>query len=207
VNTKQQRARQREQDKHRKRRAEARREQYNPNDIRWVAAHEAGHAAASAFGMPLEFVDVRRRRLPDGQVSLGFTRTPPLNATDIAGLGEDGILPYLIQIMAGPAAEAQVDRRYALKAGCDVRDRQDTYRAAAIALCGLVKTNDGYEVPRDAKEALVVEGVALCNRAKAEATRFVIAYRAAIEAVAAALIRKTSLTGDEVAALVAAAQV
>jgi hypothetical protein len=153
----------------------------------------------------LEFVDIHRRRLPDGRVSLGFTSATDLEVADIVGWGAEGTLPYLIQWMAGPAAEAQVDPLYVIKAGADAMDRQSTWRYAAIAMYGVVETPDAYEVPRDALKARKGEVVALCHRAEVEAHRFVAENRTAIEAVAAALIRKTSLTGDEVAAVVGAA--
>lgn len=207
MNLMQQRTRQRKQEKHRrKRKAEAVRERYDPNDVRWIAIHEAGHAvAALAYGIPLEYVDIRRRREPDGQVSVGFTRTPPLRPIDIATLGEEEVLSLMAQGMAGPAAEAQADPRCSLKMGHDAHDRQETYRTAAVALCGLVETPDGYEVPREALKIRQGEIVALCCQAESVAEQFAAENRAAIEAVAAALIRKTSLTGDEVAAQVAAA--
>jgi ATP-dependent Zn protease len=208
LNVKQQRARQGEQDKHRrKRQAEARREQYDPNDIRWVAAHEAGHAAAArVFGIPLEFVDIRRRRLPGGQYALGWARALHPEATAIARLGADGIFPYLVQMMAGPAAEALADPRYALKAGADDLDQRGMFQAATIALCGVVEAPDGYEVPLDVIEAHAEEILALCRQAEAAAAGFVAENRRVIEAIANALLQKTSLTGDEVDALVAAAQ-
>jgi hypothetical protein len=204
---KQQQARQKKQAKHRrKRKAEAVREQYDPNDVRWTAAHEAGHAvAAIAYGIPLAFVDIRKRRMPGGWVSTGFTRTPPLRAADAVGWGRDEAWPYLIQSMAGPAAEAQADPLYAIKGGADAQDRKDTMLLAAWAVCGVIETPDGDYVPRDAVATREEEIEALCRLAEAGATLFVGEYRAEIEAVAAALIQKTSLTGDEVAAIVEAA--
>src|SRR5690349_2619245 len=44
------------------------------DDIRFIATHEAGHAvSASVLGMNLFKVDIKRRRMPDGSMSLGFT--------------------------------------------------------------------------------------------------------------------------------------
>jgi ATP-dependent Zn protease len=74
-----------------------------------------------------------------------------------------------------------------------------------LTICGPVESPEGYAIHRNAFKTREREINALCNRAKAEAVRFVAANRAAIEAVAAALVQKTSLTGDEVAAIVEAA--
>jgi hypothetical protein len=156
--------------------------------------------AALAYSIPLEFVDIHRRELPNGQVSVGFTRTPRKMVSEIAGRGEDTALPLMIQILAGPAAEAQADPRYAIKVGSDACDRKDAYRIAHVALFGRTGTPISHELA-DRRGKVEV----LYQQAEVEAIRLVAENRAAIEAVAAALIRKTSLSGEEVAALVVAA--
>src|SRR5262249_40342417 len=147
----------------------------------------------------------RRRRLPDGTITLGVTRTPPLISAQVAGRGEDGVLSHMIQGMAGTAAEALADPRYAFKSGSGDLDRRVVIQLATTALCQSIETPDGLLGTGDELAARQEEIAALCIRAEYEAARFVDKNQAAIEAVAAALIRRTSLTGDEVAALVAAA--
>jgi hypothetical protein len=77
------------------------------------------------------------------------------------------------------------------------------YKIAALALCRSVETPDGRREIGPA-EAALREGdiVALCGTASALAAGFVASYWEAIGAVAAALVRRTCLSGDEVAALV-----
>jgi hypothetical protein len=175
MNLKQQRARQRKQLKHRrKRQAEAQRRKYDPDDIRWIAAHEAGHAvAALAYGIPLEYVEIRRRHMPDGRVSVGFTCTPTPGPSDVEGWDTEDIWPYLVQTMARPAAEARVNPGWAHSSGQDAYDRQDAMRLAAWIICGAVVTPQGHVVPREDPRTHTGEIEAQCRLAEAGAALFV----------------------------------
>ncbi len=224
MNLKQQRARQKKMVKSWHRR------QYNPDDLRFVAAHEAAHAvAAVAYGFPLESVEVLGRRLPGGIVAEGSTRVGRPAACDVLGRGAEAALPLMVQALSGPVAEADADPNYnRIKAGkharhnedvreaysaaicaigeiqdCDTPEREDTFRTHTPAVCGLDEAQDGVYTPVDVVDAPVAEVQDLFERALSEARLFVTDYRAVIAAVGAALIEKGSLTGDEVAALVA----
>jgi hypothetical protein len=85
---------------------------YDPNDPRFVAVHEAGHAvSAIVLGLNLASVDIKRRRLPDGGISMGFTDTGKTGLEDIGGKGEEAALPHVIQSLTGALAESKVNER------------------------------------------------------------------------------------------------
>lgn len=104
-----------------------------------VAIHEAGHAvAAVVLGLPLRSVDVSRRVLPGGLVSVGFTDCP-INA----GTGDlDALMPAIVQVLCGPLAELRLDPA-AGDSGEHDSDRGAAYRMAAIAVCESVERPDG----------------------------------------------------------------
>src|ERR1700731_705226 len=107
-------------------------ERYNPDDMRYIATHEAGHAvAAVVLGLGLKSVDVRGRRMPDGNHSAGFTELQ-VPSPDIASKGEDGAMPYLIQSLAGAYAEAKVNPRTA-EYGLFEQDLESAHGIAAVA--------------------------------------------------------------------------
>ena len=59
--------------------------EYDPDDTRYVAMHEAGHSvAAVVLGIGMERVDIKRRRFPNGLTSVGYTKMP-MFVEDIAG--------------------------------------------------------------------------------------------------------------------------
>jgi hypothetical protein len=115
---------------------------YDPNDRRYVATHEAGHAVAAAvLGIELLGVDLVRRRLPDGTTSIGFTDAPvPTRA--VAGKGE-AALPCVAQCLAGPLAEMAVNHRFLDSSGADAGDRSDAREIAAVALSEAVDRGAG----------------------------------------------------------------
>jgi hypothetical protein len=60
---------------------------HDPDDIRYCAMHEAGHAVAAVLlGIRLNGVDLKRRPEADGAVSVGFTDAP-VPSRAIAGGG------------------------------------------------------------------------------------------------------------------------
>src|SRR3954469_17251718 len=85
-------------------------ESHDPNDNRFIATHETGHAvSAVVLGLPLSAVDIKRRELPGGLTSLGFTGTRPVNTQDVLGRGEGVALPLMVQCLTGMAAEVRVN--------------------------------------------------------------------------------------------------
>lgn len=116
------------------RREDARTASYDSNDVRFIATHEAGHAvSAVVLGIGLESADIHRHRLPDGGVSLGFTKTSPLHHTDITGKGEDGAIHHEVQCLTRPLAEAVVNPLAVYTDG-DHHDVESARRIAAVAL-------------------------------------------------------------------------
>ena len=62
---------------------------YDPDDLFFIATHEAGHAvAAIILGFPSTSVDVNRRTRPDGLTSAGTTHTEEINPKDAVGKGD-----------------------------------------------------------------------------------------------------------------------
>ncbi len=173
--------------------------------LRWPSTRQGTLSPPGLFNLPLESVEVRTHRLSSGVVHVGSTRVQLPVPSGIVGRGAEAALPRMVQMMAGPAAERQADSNYNLKINRHARDREDMERTANVAVCCLDDSPADEELPSDVAEARLGEAILLCARAAGEAGRFVTKNRAAIEAVATALIRKTSLTRDEVAALGAAA--
>jgi hypothetical protein len=51
----------------------------------------------------LSAVDIKRRRLPDGNTSLGFTGTKAVGVQDVLGRGEVVAMPLLVQCLLSVA--------------------------------------------------------------------------------------------------------
>ena len=74
--------------------------------FRYIATHEAGHAvSAVVLGLPLDSVDIRRRTLSDGRISVGFSDTGHIKVNDVKRMDEKTLISHLSSIMAGPIAE------------------------------------------------------------------------------------------------------
>ena len=164
--------------------------------------HEAGHAvAAVVMGMKLNGVDIRRQRLPDGRLSVGYTDCPVRNKV----LDQESLMPALIQCFAGPLAEMHIHQR-AMETTAFEGDREDALRLAALAVCERVDTGDGWEevpVAEINRNSARIDD--LIKLAIEKATELVDEHMSAIAEVADALTDRGSLTGDEVAAIVNAA--
>ena len=180
---------------------------YDPNDVRYVATHEAGHAvSAVVLGLPLKSVDLERRRLPGGVYSLGYTDLGTTTAVrDLVGMTEEALMPMVIQIMAGQMAESVVNP---LCLTCDGhrRDLEDARQRVAIALCKHTTRWDGRcEITGEEMQRNMPRLQGLFDRAGSETARLVKDNRQAIERVAELLLERKKLTGAEVAAIVNAA--
>jgi hypothetical protein len=183
-------------------RAVARPGRYDPNDRRYVATHEAGHAvAAVVLGIELVGVDLQRRRRPDGTTSLGFTNAPvPTRA--VAGKGE-AALPYVAQCLAGPLAEMAVNPGLLESSGGDAGDRNGARMIAAVAVCEAVECGAGRAeiTPEELhRQGARIDG--LMSAALAAACDLVNDNAPAIGLVAEALMERGRLSGAEVAAIV-----
>lgn len=176
---------------------------YGANDIRYCAMHEAGHAVvASILNLGLDCVDIKRRTMPGGWTSMGYTRTPPVSPHEAIGAGEDFALPLLAGLMAGPLAEMEVNPNM-IASGAHNSDKEAASKLALFAVCSGSKDGDGnYVITSDEQvrqrprfEALLQKGIDLAGS-------LVELHMPAIIATANALIAKTTLTGDEVAEIV-----
>jgi cell division protease FtsH len=186
--------------------ASLRPERLAPNDIRCIAVHEAGHAvAAVVYGLTLHGVDIRRRRLPNGMVSMGFTQCP-IDARDFAGKGEAAAMPHAVQVLAGPLAEVAFSPGYFHTAGSDAHDREAAWMIATIAVCEPVHRDDRIGIAPGERERNRDRIDKFMEDACEEARNFVNSNTRTILGVATALLERKSLTGEEVAAIVKTAQ-
>jgi hypothetical protein len=173
------------------------------NRIEFIALHEAGHAVSGAhFGLGLEFVDIKRRTLPDGSLSLGYTKCRvPIDA--FAGKGRDAALPWMVQCLAGPVAESLANPNFDALKSAGVDDGQNAHRIAIIAICPSLPVVDGQmEIPPDVHNAHKEEIDALLNDAMDATTAFVGQFQNAIIDVADALVESRELSADQVIAIV-----
>jgi hypothetical protein len=178
----------------------------DPDEIRHTAVHEAAHAvAAVVHGTRLHSVDLRRRTMPAFN-SLGYTRTEPVTVGDIAGKGGEVAMPLLVQLLAGPFAEAGVNPASGgIGVGPGRDDMAEARRVAVVALCdpGRIQAGEGRSiVAPDEMERLRPRFRKLMDDAVAATARFAEEYRDAIDQVAGLLVDRRELTGDEVAAIV-----
>jgi ATP-dependent Zn protease len=175
---------------------------YNPNYPGYIAFHEAGHAvSAVVLGFKLKAVDIKQRRLPDGAHSMGFTDTGPVKAREIMGKGEDVALPRMIQQMTGYFAEARVNDR-AHECTGHIQDFAEARKVAAVAVCASIEKDGRQEITLEEQERNRERLQVLFDRAKEAAARLVAEYWPAIKKVAALLLEREVLSGDEVTAIV-----
>ena len=176
----------------------------DPNNIRFIATHEAGHAVlAVVLDLPLESVDIKQRRLPDGRVSVGYTALgTSITLRDLRGMSEEDLIPMVIQIMAGNIAESVVHpecRNY----GAHQMDLEDARQRVAIALCKPVDRGDGkLEITGEEMQRNMPRLRGVFDRAHDATTQLVKDNWPAIERVAALLMERKQLSGAEVAAVV-----
>jgi hypothetical protein len=177
---------------------------YDPDDPKFIAMHEAGHAvAAIVLGFDLISVDIVGRQTPEVEI-LGVADSGRVHGSELAGKGEEVGLPYIIHSWAGPLAESKVnphvgDGEYEAHR----LDLESNYRFAALSICNPTKGADGLrEITREERERNFDRVQALCDRGLVAAAKLVQTYWPAIEEVAALLLKRKRLTGAEVAAIV-----
>jgi hypothetical protein len=177
---------------------------YDPNDVFYIAVHEAGHAVACVvLGLDLKSVEVKRYPLPSGIESAGFTDSARVMASDLTGKGEKAAMPHLINIYAGPSAERMVNPRMHEYTGHHA-DLEDAERVAAYAICNLTVEGDRTGFTEAEMERNKPRLDALLELAKAAADRLVKDLSQTIFRVADLLKDRKELTGYEVAEIVKA---
>lgn len=179
----------------------------NDNPLKADAHHEAGHAvAAVVYGNGLVSVDIRPQRVPGGGIGRAgadFARPPD---REILGRGEDAVMPYLVTFFAGGLAEKRVNEAAALEYGHRHSDGEMVRRYAIGAVCtpvrvrGQIVLRAEEQVEKAGQISAVIEG------AQRRAAEFVVRFGAAIDAVAAELLKHERLSAAEVQAIVAANQ-
>jgi hypothetical protein len=159
----------------------------DPDEERYIARHEAAHAVAAVIvGAGLKSVDLKHRRVRGGRTSVGRAKTRDIPVADIFGKGEIAAMPHLVRILAGPLAELAINPRIAEgdTYGGDVADANDI-------LAATMKKNK-----TRAKDLL--------RTAMTVATQFVDMHSPIIDRVANELVKKRSLTGNQVDRMVEA---
>jgi ATP-dependent Zn protease len=170
------------------------------DQIRITAFHEAGHAViAIVMGMNLVSVDIKRRPMSDGRISVGYTKCPYRATRD-----EGEAMSHMIQSLAGLAAEARLtddcDRSFV---ACE-SDMDDAFKIGSALLCDwLVGPNGSKIIPPEEQAKHSETILALMKKAEDQAVTMVTNYWPAIEKVAELLLRKQFLSGAEISAIVA----
>ena len=103
--------------------------------------------------------------------------------------------------MTGEAAEERVNPHGGENAGRR-KDAEDATRIVTIAICEAVRRADGdWEITREEITLRAPQGQALLDRAWRSAREIIAENWAAVEEVAARLLERGRLTGEEVAAI------
>ena len=172
-------------------RSPAKAEGEDPNDIRFIATHEAGHAvSAVVLGLPLTTVDIKRRNLLGGLISMGFTAIKPLAIQDLVGRGAEVAMPRLVQCLTGIAAEARVIVSAFKTTGQFSQEEGECWRIATFALASPITTADGMGgITREEHRRIEPQVLALIQAAEREAEQLVGVHWKAIQAVTQALLR------------------
>lgn len=176
--------------------------------LRRVAIHEAGHAAVRlAAGESLAgvaFLSIVPR--PDG--SLGFMATRP--DPDLSVRTRNDYLALMTTVLAGRAAEEVFYGAEAVGAGAGGGASSDLARAMSLALDMTTRLGLGREFRlcwRDEPNAEDVrEAEALLAEAYSRALEVATARRETIERIAAALVERQELSGEELRLLLHGAE-
>jgi hypothetical protein len=169
------------------------------NDMRFIAIHEAAHAVSAVhFGLGLQSVDIKRRQLPDGVLSVGYTRCPVPVVH-----GESEAMPWMIHILVASLAESAFNpHREALNSGSR-DDQESARRIAVVALCPSTIRGDGkVEITPDVIAEHEGGIQAFWSAAVQASAEFADRFMPAICAVADALLAHRELSHDQVAAIV-----
>jgi hypothetical protein len=125
---------------------------------------------------------------------------------DLEGATADTVMPHLVQLMAGPMAEMEVNPDAVHQGGFD-QDKDNALKLAVIATCTPAEgTNGTSEQVVYTPEEISRHGAEidqLIHSAATEAGDFVCRYTKAIGQVADALLDRVYLTAKDVARIVA----
>ena len=180
--------------------------QSEPNKPWFNAIHEAGHAVASVvFGLPLASVEIKKRELQPGLVSVGQTNSDGLDLEDIRGKGGAAAMPYIVRLLAGPFAEERVNPTN-FEGTAHKGDWDGAWAAAMIAVWGHMPDENAPAPGPDEDRQIMSELKALKVDSHALTKRLVTENWPVITRVAELLLERTELTGEEVAAIVNAAR-
>lgn len=167
--------------------------------IRRVALHEAGHAlvrikTGSTFGR-ISFVSIVPR--PDG--SLGFVALKP--NTDAATLNREDFLSHLQVALAGRAAEEAFYGPESVGAGAGGSENSDLAKATNMAFEMICRLGLGAKPQLLWRSEPTAENWSEAEQLLAEAyehaRRLILTHRDLVERIAAVLIEKQEISGEE----------
>jgi len=163
--------------------------------------HEAGHAVvAFVLGMSLKYVSIERQKV-GGMISLGYTSAPiPIPNGDIS---PETTVGWIAQALAGVAAESMINPEASSEGGSD-NDFQSARRIAAFCICNrtvgehnqILIEPEEINRCRERIDEVMKEGLSL-------ALTLVTKHERAIRRTCNNLMKKSRLTGKQVAKIVA----